>query len=199
MVLYTVTTKTWGLTKSATHAPDDHFDIWCWKCSCVSSCAAALHCEYAVLKVISAVLTTFITLHLIILHDSKKHSTQCCSSLPWVVHAFYLNILVLMLGFCTQYFKKVLEIFNFLADINDALIKMTFLAYCSFWKCCKLTGSEWWWLSDKIMCLLHSMSIISYSLKYCMFFFMIVLYEWILMESLHHLMDQFKSWSALEN
>jgi len=27
----------------------------------------------------------------------------------------------------------------------------------------------------------------------------IVLDEWILMESLHHIMDQFKSWSALEN
>jgi len=27
----------------------------------------------------------------------------------------------------------------------------------------------------------------------------IVLNEWILMESLHHLMDRFKSWSALEN
>jgi hypothetical protein len=165
MVLYTVTTKTWDLTNSATHAPDDHFDIWCWKSSCVSYCAAALHCEYAVLKVISAVLTTCITVYLIILHDSS------CSSLPWVeVHVFYLNILVLMLGFCTPYFKKVLEIFSFLADISDAPTKVTFFTYQNFWKCCKLTGSEWWWLSDKIMCLLHSMSIVSYNRKYCMLF-----------------------------
>jgi hypothetical protein len=37
-----------------------------------------------------------------------------------------------MLGFNPPYFKKVLEIFFFLADISDALTKMTFFAYHTF-------------------------------------------------------------------
>lgn len=47
-------------------------------------------------------------------------------------HAFYLNILVLMLGFFPPYFKKVLEIFSFLADFSDARTKMPFFAYQTF-------------------------------------------------------------------
>jgi len=39
-----------------------------------------------------------------------------------------------MLGFYPPYFKKVLEIFSFLADISDApaCAKMTFFAYQTF-------------------------------------------------------------------